>query len=173
MTTAQKVFEAIDRQDLSRFAGMADKEFEHAFGTLLYDTFGLNDAVEYQPNGIQNSPDFRVLGVDIDLKGTKAPNGLGMWNSHLPKPTAIYVIANRNGCHLYWGRELFPDTKARARLNKDIHKIQKLCRNVAKREFKLQQRPMALNGKYWGIFPRIAFEMKFACPKGNPEMKEY
>ena len=71
---------------------------------------------EYQPNGDQQSPDFRVTlddgkTVDIECKSSKQP--YPTYNGGLPKKGVVYIFSSRryNKTTVYFAEDIVSDKK--------------------------------------------------------------
>ena len=68
-----------------------------------------------QPNGKQNSPDFRIFyeGREIDVECKSAKEAKPMYNGGLPKCGVIYVFSSQkyNQTTIYFGDDIVTDEK--------------------------------------------------------------
>ena len=93
MSTLNQFFTEV--LDLKYFGNSQDNSVhEHEVSKLLVK-YGLK--YEYQPNGIQNSPDFRVhfegKTYDIECKSSKQAHPT--YNGGLPKVGVIYIFSSK------------------------------------------------------------------------------
>jgi hypothetical protein len=85
----------LDCLDLKYFGNSQDNSVhEHEVSKLLVK-HGLK--YEYQPNGIQNSPDFRVHynGKTYDIECKSSKQAYPTYNGGLPKEGVIYVFSSK------------------------------------------------------------------------------
>ena len=81
---------------------------EHEYQVkYLLDAHGIE--YQYQPNGSQQSPDFRVKyngkTIDIECKSSKTPKP--QYNTGLPKPGVVYIFSSyKYGTTLYFGDDI-------------------------------------------------------------------
>jgi len=96
----------------------------------LLDKFGYK--YEYQPNGEQNSPDFRVhlpsgKTVDIECKSSQQP--YPTYNGGLPKKGVVYVFSSKkyNETTIYFAEDVISDRKRElyALLVEDLNSVLK------------------------------------------------
>ena len=76
-------------------------------------------AFEYQPNGSQKSPDFRInisnisekKFLDIELKSTKG--AYPMYNGGLPQKDVVYIFCSKkyNKTTIFFGRDIITERK--------------------------------------------------------------
>ena len=79
-----------------RYAGNSQDNPEHENQVEeLLKKFNLT--YEYQPNGIQNSPDFRVHynGKKYDIECKSSKGAYPMYNGGLPKEGVIYIFSSK------------------------------------------------------------------------------
>jgi len=96
----------------------------------LLDKF--NYKYEYQPNGEQNSPDFRVhlpsgKTVDIECKSSQQPHPT--YNGGLPKKGVVYIFSSKkyNETTIYFADDVVSDRKREmyAQLVEDLNAVLK------------------------------------------------
>ena len=68
-----------------------------------------------QPNGIQQSPDFRILhgGKTIDVECKSSKQAFPLYNSGLPKPGVVYVFSSQkyDSTTIYFADDVVTDKK--------------------------------------------------------------
>lgn len=79
---------------ISDYSHLKELSLQKSESDPILNTYGVDDAFIYQPNGRHNYPDFLVFEdkevVCLETKFAKQPRPV--WNSGLPRPNGFYII---------------------------------------------------------------------------------
>jgi hypothetical protein len=100
----------------------------------LLDKFGY--LYEYQPNGPQASPDFRVTlsnGNTVDIECKSSAQTFPTFNSGLPKKKVVYILCSKktNETTIFFAEDVVSESKRElyAQLNEDLNAVLKTYRS--------------------------------------------